>query len=175
MTNERMVFSAISAISAVKLFRIRLPDFHVPGLFVPKRQMISTEAKLDRIAQRSAANHLNLRAVAKPHLQQPPAKFRFTPHRNDEPATANPQLVQGAQTNFPRMIARAQTAGFFHGDRSCYLREPPYTSDYHPIETEFQPPGKLLIWPRDLYGTDGDCNTIFASILTAKQYLDYGK
>jgi hypothetical protein len=71
------------------------------SLLVAKGKMISAEPKFDWIAQRSAANHLNLRSIAEPHLQQPPAKFRIAPHGNDESAATDPQLIQSARASRP--------------------------------------------------------------------------
>jgi hypothetical protein len=81
-------------------------DLYVPGLFVAETQVIPSEAEFDRIAQRSPADDFNAGAVAKAHLQQPPAKVGIATHGKNATPASNAQLVQAARFRRAAVITR---------------------------------------------------------------------
>jgi hypothetical protein len=68
-------------------------DHHVLGLLIAKGEAVAAEAELDRIAQRSSADHFNLRPVAEAHFQQATADIGIAAHGYNLPAATNAQGV----------------------------------------------------------------------------------
>jgi hypothetical protein len=62
---------------------------HVTRLFVAKAQAIPAEPELDRVTQRRAADGLDVRPVAEPHFQKPPAQLAIAADRHNLPAAAD--------------------------------------------------------------------------------------
>src|SRR5262245_49367163 len=74
----------------------RLPDLnlHKLRLRIPQRETVSTQAELDWIAERSAAEDFHLGAVAEAHLEKPAAEIDVSPDGNDAPPAADAEAVQ---------------------------------------------------------------------------------
>jgi hypothetical protein len=68
--------------------------------------MIPSEAEFDRIAKRSPADDFNAGAVAKAHLQQPPAKIGIATHRKNTTPAPDAQLVQAARFGRTAVVTR---------------------------------------------------------------------
>jgi len=73
MKSENCVARSLTLHSSLFILHLHWYYFHVSGLFFAEGQMVAAQAEFDWIAQRSAADDFDLRAVAEAHLQKPPA------------------------------------------------------------------------------------------------------
>src|SRR3954463_6037772 len=91
---------------------------HTLRLLFAQRQVIATEPEFDRVTQGSAADHFDVGAVAEAHFEQPPAEVGIAGNRDDEPAAAGAELVQGTNLRISAtLVTTGQIAGI-HGTRS---------------------------------------------------------
>src|SRR5207248_1094314 len=86
-----------------------------------ERQVIPAQAKLDRVAERGAADDFHLGAVAEAHLQQAAAKLTIPPDRDDGTAAADPERVQCTGLDRAAVIATGKVTGFLHGSAPLHL------------------------------------------------------
>ncbi len=91
-------------------------------LVVAKRQMIATQAELDGIAERGAADHLDLRAVAKAHFQKATTNLRIAADGGHEAAAADAQCIQATSCGITTVMTPGQIARFMHGSISNRVR-----------------------------------------------------
>lgn len=89
-------------------------NLHVLRLFFAKAQVISTKAKLDRIAQRSPADDFDASAVAKAHFQEASAELGIAAYREDAPTAANPEFVQGAGLRGAAVVTGRKATRLLH-------------------------------------------------------------
>lgn len=87
--------------------QLRHRDLNKLRLLVAEGKEIAAEAELDRIAERSAANDFDGRAVAEAHLEEPAAQFGVAPDRDDASAATYAQTVQRAGLRRTAVITTA--------------------------------------------------------------------
>ncbi|HMB94643.1 MAG TPA: hypothetical protein VKK61_01255 [Tepidisphaeraceae bacterium] len=78
---------------------------HELGLLIAKRETIATQAELDRIAHRGAADDFDVGAVAETHFEQSTAQILIAVDENDRTAAADPKAIEAARFRRTTMIA----------------------------------------------------------------------
>jgi hypothetical protein len=94
----------------------------VGRLFIPQRNTVSADAKLDRIAQRRAAQNLDSGPIAKAHLKQAAAGLVIPADGNDMSMATHAQLVQTAGSRRTDVRASREITCLLHRIRSHYKR-----------------------------------------------------
>src|SRR5947209_10441659 len=92
---ERPVFNQHSAIS--NSIHSGWHNFHKPGLFFAKAQVVAAEAEFNWVAQRRPSDDLNTSAIAEAHLEQPAAEIGVASDGKHAPLAPDAQPVQPAR------------------------------------------------------------------------------
>ena len=98
-------------------------DLNVPGLFFSKAQVVTAQAKLDRIAHRSPANDFNGGSVTEAHLKKPSAQIRIATDRDDAAVADNAELVQAARFWCAAVVTGCKSTCLLHNKPLRALNE----------------------------------------------------
>jgi len=85
----------------------------VACLLVAERETVPAQPEFDRIAERRAAEHLNVRAVTETHLKQTTFELSIAANLDDPPTAACAHAIQFAGFDSPGVRTAGVIASFF--------------------------------------------------------------